>query len=226
MARHGPDKDICGAQRANQPEGVVCQNVAGERTDHLGIGRCYRHGGATESHNKSAQLELARRECDRLGIAIEIDPTEALLREVWETAGNVEFYRTLVQALPTHPGDDDEIGMKEDGTPIFRRGEPGIYGRTYHLSGVPTGEAKPHVLVQLYNAERKHLVEVVKAAISLGIEERRVNLEENRATEVFRAVTQALTAMGMADQFDTFRAHFANALAAGRPVPVGIGARG
>ena len=216
--------DLCGAQRANQPEGVTCTQVAGWGTDHVGVGRCKRHGGSTPTHERAAKMELARRECDRLGIPIEVDPTEALLHEVWETAGNVEFYRMLVQQLPTHPEDDEITGYTDDMKPIYKRGEPGIYGRTYHVSSAPTGEAKRHILVQMYDDERKHLVEVAGAAIRLGIEKRRVDLEENRAVEVFRAVTQALTAMGLGERFDEFRGLFASALASGRPVPVGIGA--
>jgi hypothetical protein len=188
---------------------------------------CLNHGAGAPQVKEAAaqrvQLAIARRECDRLGIPIEIDPTEALLREVWETAGNVEFYRMLVQQLPTHP-EDDELTFDEKGDPRYERGEPGIYGRTYHVSGVPTGEGKRHILVQMYDDERKHLVEVTGVAIRLGIEKRRVDLEENRAIEVFRAVTQALTAMGLGEKFDEFRGHFATALASGRSIPVGIGA--
>ena len=215
----GPGKELCGAQLPNKPIGTTCKQVAGYRTNHLGVGRCYRHGGSTPTHEKHGQIELARRECDRLGIPIEIDPTEALLREVWETVGNVEFYRTLVQQLPAHPDDDEITGYTDDMKPIYKRGEPGVYGRTYHMSGLPTGEAKPHVLVQLYNDERKHLVDVTGACIRLGIEKRRIDLEERRAAEVFRAVSQALSLMGLEQRFNEFREHFANALSVGRPIP-------
>jgi hypothetical protein len=75
----------------------------------------------------------------------------------------------------------------------------------------------------MYNDERKHLVDVAATAVRLGIEERRVNLEENRAVEVFRAVTVALTGMGLQDRFLEFRELFGNALA-NRPVPASIGA--
>ena len=218
--------DLCSAQRANQPEGVLCTQPAGWGTDHVGIGRCKRHGGSTPTHARGAQLELARRACDKLGIPIEVDPIEAILREVWESAGNVEFYRVLVQQLPTHPEPDEIVGTNEKGSPIYERGQAGIYGRPYHVSGIPTGEAKPNILVQLYNDERKHLVEVAATAVRLGIEKRRVDLEENRATEVFRAVTLALTAMGMESRFDEFREHFASALSIGRSVPASIGSPG
>lgn len=196
----------------------------------LGSARvCDKHGGAAPQVRRAAERRDAeakiRREVERLGVPIEIDPTEALLNEIWETVGNIEFLRNMVQELPSHPDEDTIIGFNDKTeAPIWQRGAAGIYGNTYHLSGQPTGEAKPHVLVQMYNAERKHLVDVASAAIRLGIEERRVNLEENRAAEVFRAVSQALAMMGLEARFNEFREHFANAISIGRQVPASIGA--
>jgi hypothetical protein len=197
---------------------------AGLGTDHPGVGRCKRHGGCTESHQQAASVELARQECDRLGVPIQVDPAEALILEVWEAAGNVAFYRQLVQELPTHPEPDHYVtpDFKEEGLidplpegdeePHWVRGKPGVYGPTYHQSGIPTGEAKPHVLVQLYNDERKHLVSVAAAALKAGVEERRVRMAESDATQILGAQVKALVAMGLSDRLEEFRAHFVSAL--------------
>lgn len=139
---------------------------------------------------------MARQACASLGVPIATHPAEALLREVCETAGNVEFYRSLVAELPTHPTPDEFVEPEGDGDGdgYWIRGEPGVYGRTYHVSGIPTGEAKPHVLVALYNDERKHLVAVTTAALKAGIEARRVQLAEQEASliaEGFRAFAVA-----------------------------------
>jgi hypothetical protein len=191
----GPDKALCGAQRPNQPEGVTCKRVAGHGTPHLGSGRCARHGGNSRNHVKAASTELARQACATLGVPIDTHPAEALLREVCETAGNVEFYRSLVMELPTHPDPDVFIpGEGDDDEGHWERGAAGVYGRTYHVSGVPTGEAKPHVLVALYNDERKHLLAVTTAALKAGVEARRVQLAEQEASliaEGFRAFAVA-----------------------------------
>jgi hypothetical protein len=216
MARHGPDKETCGAQRANQEPGVLCDNVAGEGTEHLGVGRCKFHGGSTPSHNQSAQVELARRACDRLGLRVEVSPIESLLDAVYEASGNVEYYRSLVAQLPSHPEDDEMVGFDKNDKPQYRHGDPGIYGKTYHVSGLPTGEAKKHILVQMYDDERDRLAKYRHDAISLGIESRRVQLEENRAAEVFRAVSEALALMGLEARFSEFREHFATAITNGR----------
>lgn len=207
-------------------KGAGCTHELGFGTSHKGAGCCKFHGGSTPNQTKAANLELARQEFDKLGLELDVEPTEALLREVREAAGNVEFFRYLIQQLPTHPGPDEMIGVSEKGDPIFSRGDTGIYGNTYHLSGIPTGEAKEHILVKMYNDERKHLVNVAKIAISLGIEERRVRLEENHAVEVFRAITIAFSAMGLVDRFNEFRSLFSDALNANnRPLPAGIGSR-
>lgn len=231
MPAAGPDKQLCHAQRPNQPEGVLCTQRAGWGTDHPGVGRCKRHGGSTESHEKAASLEIARRECRTLGLPIEVNPAEALITELWEATGNVAFYRELVQKLPTHPDFDTFVRpMDEDGEIIgeghWERGEPGVYGRTYHVSGNPTGEAKPHVLLQLYNEERKHLVNVAAAALRAGVEERRVRMAEADATQILGAQVKALVAMGLSDRLEEFRVAFVNALRPDEPVGLGTARAG
>lgn len=185
--RDGPP--LCGAKK-RQGEGH-CTQVAGWGTDHVGTGPCKLHGGNTATHRTAGQRQLATQACNRLGIAIEKDPGEALLGELWETVGNVAFYRDLVTDLPAHPGDDVYVPSDDERKGHWQRGEVGLYGRTYHLSGAPTGEAKPHILVQLYNAERKHLKDVAAEALKAGVEQRRVEIEQERATlvaDVMRAI--------------------------------------
>ena len=125
----GTGHDRCGAKtRAGAP----CGRPAGWGTGHPGIGRCKLHGGSTPNHQRAAQLEIARRECDRLGIPIDVDPGTALIGLVREAAGNVEFYRSLVAELPTHPTPGERTSG--DGKPVFNQGEPGVYGP--HLPSV------------------------------------------------------------------------------------------
>jgi hypothetical protein len=205
--------------------GTRCEKTKGWGTGHVGVGCCKLHGGSTPTHERAASRELARQACETLGVPIEVDPAEALIRELWETAGNVEFYRQLVQQLPAHPEADEFVPPAKDSDTAgyWIRGEPGVYGRTYHVSGIPTGEAKPNILVVLYNEERKHLVDVAAAALKAGVEERRVRMAETDATQIFGAMAKALAAMGLGDRLDEFRTGFAAAL---RPdvEPLGLGA--
>lgn len=222
MPEYLPDKH-CGASRVDRP-GWHCTQTKGWGTGHPGIGRCKLHGGATENHNRAAFKEIARRECERLGLPIRIDPGEALIQEVWESAGNVAFYRQLVQELSAYPEPDryvsaeeareeaDELGVPEDPDEEqgghWRRGEPGVYGLTYHVSGLPTGEAKPHVLVQMYNDERKHLAAVAAAALKAGVEERRVRIAEDLGERIAEFSRALIAELGLDPSSEPARAAF------------------
>jgi hypothetical protein len=216
---------LCGAQLPKRPAGVTCKHPAGYKTDHLGVGHCYRHGGSTPTHEKAASVELAKRECATLGIPIETTPAEALIHEVWEASGNVEFYRRLVQELPTHPEDDEFVEDESENGGHWERGDPGIYGRTYHVSGIPTGEAKPHVLVVLYNDERKRKREASEGALRAGVDERRLRLAEADAEWITAAQVKTFEAMGLADRLEEFRNGF-NANLATSTEPARLGAAG
>lgn len=207
-----PDQPRCGAQRSGQPRGVLCTQVAGWGTDHVGVGRCKRHGGNTPAHREGAKAEYQRLVCDRLGIPVEVDPGDALIHAVWEAAGNVEFYRSLVAEMQTHPT-KGKLVETEDGERFLDQGTSGIYGPTYHQSGIPTGEAKPNILVVLYNDERDRLASYAKAALQANVDERRVRMAEADARMLFGAVAKAMAKVKMTpEQTEVFRAELADAL--------------
>ncbi len=213
--------DKCAAATRN---GGTCKNRAGFKTEHVGTGRCHLHCGSTPTHIRKAQTEIAKRECATLGLHVQTTPADALIQEVWEACGNVEFYRRLVQELPTHPGPDTLV---VDGDNLhWERGDVGIYGRTYHVSGLPTGEAKEHILLRLYNDERKRKLEASAAALRAGVDERRVRLAEADAAWITAAQVQTLEAMGLTGRIKEFRDHFNAHLAAGDTQPASLGAAG
>jgi hypothetical protein len=209
--------ETCGAKK-RQGEGT-CTRPAGWGTDHPGVGRCKLHGGSTPSQKRKAEVEIIRRAAASLGIVPDehVDPVEQMLELVSEAARNCEFYRQLVSQLPTHPEPDKFVAghTDDDGVdiePHWERGEIGVYGRTYHQSGIPTGEAKTHILVQMYDDERDRLASYITAALKAGVEERRVRLAERDATMLFAAVGLALDRMGLSKRFEEFRVEFARAL--------------
>ena len=67
-----PTDQKCLAQKANAPEGDLCQQPAGYRTTHLGFGRCFRHAGSTPNGVKAAE-KIAAAWRERL--EKEIDPS-------------------------------------------------------------------------------------------------------------------------------------------------------
>jgi hypothetical protein len=212
----GLDSRYCGAKK-RQGEGF-CKRPAGWGTDHPGVGRCKLHGGKTQTHNHKASIEIARRECNRLGIPVDEDdgdPGELLLAMVREAAGNVEFYRSQVAALTPEPGID--LVLDDEGVPTPTK-RNSIYGPTFHATGRPTGEGKPHVLVTLYNEERDKLVSYAQAALRANVEERRVRLDEMEARRLMAGAVKAIQATGLTpEQAEVFRREFAKALRAQEP---------
>lgn len=76
---------ICGAKKKHGQG--FCQLPAGHRTDHVGIGRCYHHGGGLPSHQKSAAKEYAK----MMGAPVEMNPLDAIIWCIQITAGEVKW---------------------------------------------------------------------------------------------------------------------------------------
>jgi hypothetical protein len=116
---------------------------------------------------EAVQLEAARRAVAVYGLPRDIDPSDALLEEVRFAAGHVAWLRERVAGL-------------EERELVWGRTEKVRKGATEFKGTDVTFGAAPSVWVDLYMRERKHLVDVCKAAISAGIEERRVKLAEQQ----------------------------------------------
>jgi hypothetical protein len=162
---------ICGGQTR---KGGSCQRPAGWGTDHAGAGRCKLHAGNSPSGRKAAQRELAVRAVTAYGLPREIDPHQALLDELYRTQGTVDFLAEVVAGL--------------------ERGE--MHGPVGGgQNGFPSEE--PSVWIRMLGEERKHLVNVAKACIAAGVEERRLALVEDQARAVVQAVSGALAELGI-----------------------------
>ncbi|MBU6428716.1 MAG: hypothetical protein KGR26_06900 [Cyanobacteria bacterium REEB65] len=118
------------------------------------------------------------RAVETYGLRVDIDPAEALLEEVYWTAGHVQWLRGIIQSLAPDAltwgiAEEAEKGATEfPGTDVLKK-------------------ASVNVWLQLYQVERKHLVDVCTAALKVGIEKRRVDLAERQGdmiAEVFRRV--------------------------------------
>lgn len=179
----GP-KPLCGARR-HQADGT-CTLLAGWGTDHVGFGNCKLHGGATRNGRLAAfKAQVVVTGARRLGMALDVEPDEALMALIAEAASNVAVLRAEVSRLDHRPAEN------EDGDEEVREPAPGIYARTYHASGFATGEAKPHVLVAMYDSERDRLAKLAKDAIALGLKEREVRLAEQQGqllADLFRSL--------------------------------------
>jgi hypothetical protein len=139
----------------------------------LGAGACFRHGGCTRHGRKHAQRLLAKQAAESYGLPREVDPQTALLEEVHRSAGAVAWLETEIRGSTK----EDLLtgGRKEHRIEIEREGEWVEHG----LRRVEVTIA-PSVLLELYQKERRHLVDVCKTCITCGLAERQVKMAEQQ----------------------------------------------
>jgi hypothetical protein len=108
-----PQAPLCGARRPGKPH---CPLPAGARTDHLGYGRCARHGGATRGGRHHAALLLARELVARrkaegtfYGQRVSIEPEAALLEEVARSTAAVRWIESQLQEWGRRQRADAEV---------------------------------------------------------------------------------------------------------------------
>jgi hypothetical protein len=88
-----------------------------------------------------------------------IDPDQALIQEIWRTNAHIEW-------LSQQIGDLDNLGDLTQATP---------------------GGYKKSVVVELYHQERAHLLNCTRAALTLGLQERQIQIVEEQGKLVAMA---------------------------------------
>jgi hypothetical protein len=156
-----------------------CKGGADCHNHHLvrGADKCRMHLG------RKAKVviaeERARRAVETYGLPRDVSPTDALLEEVRYTAGHVAWLREQVRELQP---DALVWGVTEE-----------TDKQATEFAGTDTtSAASPSIWLELYYRERKHLVDVCKAAISVGIEERYVRLAEAQGAVVAEVIRKIL----------------------------------
>jgi hypothetical protein len=192
VPKAGPDKRLCGAQRTNQPPGVLCEQRAGWGTEHPGVGHCKRHGGSTRSQTVAARREQAEQAVISYGLPREVDPHTALLEELWRTAGHVAWLRERVAELEPH----EVVGAVVTTRPL--KEEKGAESAIERVE--EHGAPAPHIWIQLYQRERAHLAQIAKTCVQVGIEERRVKLAEQQGELLAQVIRGVLTDLGVANK--------------------------
>lgn len=154
-----------------------------KRLPATGLDKCAIHCGLSKAErDEVARRFLAGQEMIKAvqtyGLPRDIDPTDALLEEVHVTAGHVAWLREQVQAL-------------EPQALVWGLREQSDKGATEFPGTDTTHAAMVNMWLEQYRWERRHLLDLTKTAISLGIEERRVRLAEAQGSllnEVMRRV--------------------------------------
>lgn len=165
---------ICGAARTGKSAagpGICCQ-PAGWGTNHRGYGRCRLHGGLMPTHEESAEreeaIDIATKAVQLYGAPIDIDPIEALKGLLQGTAGHVAWLADFIKDLdePTKLKQTTDIGVK------------------------------PTVWLELYERERRMLLDISKVAIAAGLKQREIAIEEEKG----RMLAQVIQAVLMDEQ--------------------------
>lgn len=120
-----------------------------------GLFVCAIHGGKSPHVIAKGKRRAALAEAGKqLGVAIEVDPTEALLHALWIAYGDLAFWSGAVASL------------KDSGDMV-------VHGAQ--------GASMAHVYVQQYNDAQERVIRFSKIAKDAGIEERKVQLLEDQA---------------------------------------------
>lgn len=151
-----------------------CGRPAGWGTDHKGQGRCKLHGGSTPLHQVSAEIATAREAVNELNLSREIHPMDALLEELWRTAGAVEWLGQKVGSI------------EEDSLVAPTGGGQGA---------IP--EWKVNVWVGFWESERSHLAKVSKLCLDAGIDERKVRLAEHQGQTIAKVLQGVVSDLGL-----------------------------
>lgn len=163
---------------------------------------CETHGGKAPDALKAgavrwaAKMDMVRAEkaVKTFGLPLKVDPQQALLDEIYRTAGHVQWLSDMI-------GNMDEKEIVWNQTASEHQTGVGMLGDAVDMTSV-TEQARPAVWMELYQKERAHLVHVCKVAIQCGIAERQVRLAEEQGNaiagmlrQVFEAEELQLTAI-------------------------------
>lgn len=173
-----PDMKLCGRKKRS---GGTCQKPAGWGTDHKGYGMCRTHGGNSPTSNKSAYIAKARDMVMTFGLPREISPVQAILEEVQRTAGHVAWLGQQVGDLT-----NQELTRGVTKVQVFPDG-----------SKVTNVEAAVNVWVKMYQEERKHLVQVCKAGVEIGLKEIEISIAQRQGELLAQVITAILNDMSL-----------------------------
>lgn len=207
----GQERDgklICGAKKRGKDEACGSSPVPGGT-------RCGRHGGNSPKAKAAAEQRTAEQELTHavgtLGIGSkypDIDPAQALLQEIRISHAHVRWLRTKVSEV-----EPNELvwGITKTEVGI---GAQGPVDMTVQEAGFNTWYT-------LYTKEREHFAKLTTMALKAGIEQRRIELEEQKAELVVVALKQIFAQLNLsklqADMLPTIVPNALRQLTGGTP---------
>lgn len=157
------DGGLCGGTTR---AGGSCTKPAGWGTEHPGFGACKLHGGGTPN----AGLSAGRKAAVIMGAPIDIDPHEALIYCVQQTAGEVFYATRKIASL------NEEEELQRPTVITDRVGSKDGYTETKELA------LDLHIWIRVRQEAMDRLARYSKMALDAGVDERRVAIAENAAS--------------------------------------------
>lgn len=148
---------------------------------------CRNHGGSAPQVKAAAAARVEQRRAvlaaETFGLPREVDPHTALLEELHRTAGAVEWLGAIVADLKQNVVTWGVTRRKTGGE------DRGV-----------THEARLNAWAAEWRNERKHLLEVAKVCVAVGIEERRVRLAEDAGRQLAAVIRAVLDRLDLTDE--------------------------
>lgn len=182
----------CGAKTR---KGTPCKLPAGHGTNHAGIGRCRRHGGASPQAELSGVIQLARREAVVMGRPLDIDPHEAILECIRISAGEVQYASERIAELE----EADAVGAIVTTHERPLKYEKGEESATETVTEIFHGQPAAHIWIEVRHQAMDRLAKYSKTALDAGVDERRVRIAEAQAMMLAAAIRGILEDLGVAD---------------------------
>lgn len=167
---------------------------------------CNKHGGALPNVKKSAARKRAQNTVERkvlmYGLPRDVAPAEALLEELQRTQGHVDWLHNVIMNIDT---EDDLIkGVVEE---VHRSGVADE--ANWDEERVATVE---NIWVRMYFRERKHLLDVAKTIMGLGLAQQMVHISKQQADTFDKAIVALVLTLGHDINDDRVRAAIADSL--------------
>lgn len=178
----------CGAKtRAGSP----CRLPAGHGTQHVGVGRCARHGGKSPRAERAGMIRVAHERALVMGVPASIDPHEAILKCIAISHGEVVYASERIAELRP----DDAYGPVITTRPLkYEKGAESSTERVYE-----EGPPALNIWIEVRRRATRDLVDFAKVAVACGIAERQIKIAEQQASLLATAVRGILTDLGVQD---------------------------
>lgn len=180
-------------------DGRPCGMRKGWGTDHVGYGLCRKHGGNTPGGRKQAYTEMAMEELENvratvvMGIAIDIDPMDALLACVRIAAGEVAYCTWRVGQLAEDDAVGNERSTKERPLSLGKDGED----NAQRVEEVTVGDPALHIWIRVRQNALDRLAKFSKMALDAGVAERSVRIAEDAGDSLALGLRRVLDGLNL-----------------------------